>query len=92
MGDGAEVGLQKAETPAPQAVLAIESRLPLKGELMSFYVDEGAGGNGGVAPGPGLFTEGSLATPIVREPTHSATGVGGATRGRSCVRTGAARG
>jgi cell volume regulation protein A len=24
----------------PQAVLAIESRLPLKGELMSFYIDE----------------------------------------------------
>jgi hypothetical protein len=33
------LGLQ-AEAPAPQAVLAIESRLPLKGELMSLYVDE----------------------------------------------------
>ncbi|MEP7176640.1 MAG: potassium/proton antiporter [Gemmatimonadales bacterium] len=34
------LGLQKAEPPAPQAVLAIESRLPLEGELMSFYIDE----------------------------------------------------
>jgi hypothetical protein len=34
------LGLQKAEAPAPQAVLAIESRLPLEGELMSFYIDE----------------------------------------------------
>jgi len=33
-------GLQAPELPAPQAVLAIESRLPLKGELMSFYIDE----------------------------------------------------
>jgi hypothetical protein len=32
--------MQKAEAPAPQAVLAIESRRPLKGELMSFYIDE----------------------------------------------------
>jgi cell volume regulation protein A len=34
------LGLQAAEPPAPQAVLAIESRLPLEGELMSFYIDE----------------------------------------------------
>nr|MBA3555772.1 potassium/proton antiporter [Gemmatimonadales bacterium] len=33
-------GLETAGPPAPQAVLAIESRLPLKGELMSFYIDE----------------------------------------------------
>ena len=33
-------GLHAAQSPAPQAVLAIESRLPLKGELLSFYVDE----------------------------------------------------
>jgi cell volume regulation protein A len=32
--------LHAAQSPAPQAVLAIESRLPLKGELLSFYVDE----------------------------------------------------
>jgi cell volume regulation protein A len=34
------LGLQAAEPPAPQAVLAIESRLPLEGELISFYIDE----------------------------------------------------
>jgi cell volume regulation protein A len=34
------MGLQAPQSPAPQAVLAIESRLPLKGELMSFYIDE----------------------------------------------------
>jgi cell volume regulation protein A len=34
------LGLQASEPPAPQAVLAIESRLPLEGELISFYVDE----------------------------------------------------
>jgi potassium/hydrogen antiporter len=34
------LGLQAAESPAPQAVLAIESRFPLQGELMSFYIDE----------------------------------------------------
>ncbi|HYF38762.1 MAG TPA: potassium/proton antiporter, partial [Gemmatimonadales bacterium] len=32
--------LQSKEPPAPQAVLAIESRQPLQGELMSFYIDE----------------------------------------------------
>jgi cell volume regulation protein A len=34
------LGLQAREPPAPQAVLAIESRQPLLGELMSFYIDE----------------------------------------------------
>jgi cell volume regulation protein A len=34
------LGLQTKEPPAPQAVLAIESRQPLQGELMSFYIDE----------------------------------------------------
>ena len=34
------LGLQAAEPPPAQAVLAIESRLPLRGELMSFYIDE----------------------------------------------------
>jgi potassium/hydrogen antiporter len=34
------LGLQSKEPPAPQAVLAIESRQPLQGELMSFYIDE----------------------------------------------------
>ncbi len=34
------LGLQSPEPPAPQAVLAIESRVPLRGELLSFYIDE----------------------------------------------------
>ena len=34
------LGLQSKEPPGPQAVLAIESRQPLQGELMSFYIDE----------------------------------------------------
>ena len=59
------LGLQKAEPPAPQAVLAIESRLPLEGELMSFYIDEAL-----VVSGVELrdldFPEGSSVTLIVR--------------------------
>jgi potassium/hydrogen antiporter len=35
-----KLGLQSKEPPGPQAVLAIESRQPLQGELMSFYIDE----------------------------------------------------
>jgi potassium/hydrogen antiporter len=35
-----KLGLQSKEPPAPQAVLAIESRQPLQGELISFYIDE----------------------------------------------------
>ncbi len=34
------LGLQTSQPPAAQAVLAIESRLPLEGELLSFYIDE----------------------------------------------------
>jgi potassium/hydrogen antiporter len=34
------LGLQSNEPPAPQAVLAIESRQQLQGELMSFFIDE----------------------------------------------------
>jgi cell volume regulation protein A len=34
------LGLQTKEPPAPPAVLTIESRLPLEGELLSFYIDE----------------------------------------------------
>jgi potassium/hydrogen antiporter len=34
------LGLGSREPPAPHAVLAVESRVPLKGELMSFYVDD----------------------------------------------------
>jgi cell volume regulation protein A len=59
------LGLQAAEPPAPQAVLAIESRLPLEGELMSFYIDEAL-----VVAGIPLeeldFPDGSAVTLIVR--------------------------
>ena len=54
------------EPPAPQAVLAIESRQPLQGELMSFYIDEAlvvAGMPLGELPLP----EGSAVTLIVRK-------------------------
>lgn len=34
------LGLESPQPPAPQAVLAIESRVPLQGELLSFYIDE----------------------------------------------------
>jgi potassium/hydrogen antiporter len=40
------LGLQSNEPPAPHAVLAIESRQPLRGELMSFYIDEALVVNG----------------------------------------------
>jgi len=59
------LGLQSNEPPAPQAVLAIESRQPLQGELMSFYIDEAlvvAGMPVGELPLP----EGSAVTLIVR--------------------------
>ncbi len=59
------LGLQKAELPAPHAVLAIESRLPLEGELLSFYIDEAL-----VVAGIALeeldFPEGSSVMLIVR--------------------------
>ncbi len=60
-----KLGLQAAEPPAPQAVLAIESRLPLEGELMSFYIDDAL-----VVAGVPLeqldFPDGSSVTLIVR--------------------------
>ena len=34
------LGLEMHEPPAPHAVLAIESRVPLRGELVSFYIDD----------------------------------------------------
>src|SRR5690606_41688712 len=36
-----KLGLSPHEPPAPPAILAIESRQPLTGEIASFYVDEG---------------------------------------------------
>jgi potassium/hydrogen antiporter len=59
------LGLQTKEPPAPQAVLAIESRLPLEGELLSFHIDEAL-----VVTGVRLeeldFPEGSSVMLIVR--------------------------
>jgi cell volume regulation protein A len=60
------LGLQSKDPPAPQAVLAIESRQPLQGELMSFYIDEAllvAGMPVEELPLP----EGAAVTLIVRE-------------------------
>jgi cell volume regulation protein A len=34
------LGLESSQPPAPHALLAIESRVPLEGDLMSFYIDE----------------------------------------------------
>ena len=59
------LGLQTKESPVPQAVLAIESRQPLEGELMSFYIDGPL-----VVTGVPLedlpFPEGAAVTLIVR--------------------------
>ncbi|HZI74218.1 MAG TPA: TrkA C-terminal domain-containing protein, partial [Gemmatimonadales bacterium] len=60
------LGLQSREPPAPQAVLAIESRQPLQGDLLSFYIDEAlvvAGMPVQELPLP----EGSAVTLIVRD-------------------------
>jgi potassium/hydrogen antiporter len=59
------LGLEAPEPPAPRGVLAIESRLPLKGELHSFYIDEAV-----VVAGVTLaeldFPEGAAVALIVR--------------------------
>jgi cell volume regulation protein A len=57
--------LESAEAPRPPAVLEIESRQPLTGELMSFYVDEALAVTG-VPMSELPFPEGSAATLIVR--------------------------
>jgi hypothetical protein len=80
------LGLQKAEAPAPQAVLAIESRLTdvllcRRGWWWRRCRSEAW-----------TFREGWALTLIVREPTRSSTGVDGATGGKSCVCAGAAGG
>ena len=57
--------LETSEPPAPQAVLEIESRRPLRGELLSFYVDDAlpvAGERLADVP----FPEGAAVTLIVR--------------------------
>jgi potassium/hydrogen antiporter len=60
------LGLESREPPAPHAVLAIESRQPLQGELMSFYIDEALVVSG--MPVDQLpLPEGSAVTLIVRD-------------------------
>jgi cell volume regulation protein A len=59
------LGLESSDPPAPQAVLEIESRQPLSGRLMSFYIDDAlAVTNAPISDLP--FPEGSAATLIVR--------------------------
>ena len=57
--------LESAEPPAPRAVLAIESRQPLRGELYSYYIDDAL-----VVAGLSLaeldFPEGAAVALIVR--------------------------
>jgi len=59
------LGLESREPPRPPAVIEIESRLPLTGELLSFYVDEALAVTG-VPLAELPFPEGSAATLIVR--------------------------
>ena len=70
-----KLGLQSKEPPAPQAVLAIESRQPLQGELMSFYIDEAL-----VVTGVPLedlpFPEGAAVALIIRGNRAGAAGAG----------------
>jgi potassium/hydrogen antiporter len=59
------LGLESTEGPRPPAVLEIESGLPLRGELLSFYVDPALAVEGeAIANLP--FPPGSAATLIVR--------------------------
>jgi cell volume regulation protein A len=59
------LGLEAKESPVPHAVLAIESRLPLRGELLSYYIDE-ALLVAGVALEELEFPEGSSVMLVVR--------------------------
>jgi potassium/hydrogen antiporter len=59
------LGLESTEGPRPPAVLEIESAQPLRGELLSFYIDPALGMDGeAIANLP--FPPGSAATLIVR--------------------------
>src|SRR5919202_3767294 len=59
------LGLESSDPPAPKAVLEIESARPLRGELLSFYIDPDLGMDGeAIANLP--FPPGSAATLIVR--------------------------
>ncbi|MDQ3697155.1 MAG: potassium/proton antiporter [Gemmatimonadota bacterium] len=59
------LGLESRVPPAPKAVLEIESMQPLRGELLSFYIDP-ALAVAGVAIADLPFPDGSAATLIVR--------------------------
>jgi cell volume regulation protein A len=59
------LGLESTEGPRPAAVLEIESAQPLRGELLSFYIDPALGMDGeAIVNLP--FPPGSAATLIVR--------------------------
>lgn len=60
-----KLGLESSDPPSPRAVMEIESLTPLKGDLLSFYVDEALAVTG--VPLEDLpFPEDSAATLIVR--------------------------
>jgi cell volume regulation protein A len=59
------LGLESTEGPRPPAVLEIESAQPLRGELLSFYIDPALGMDGEVIANL-PFPPGSAATLIVR--------------------------
>ena len=59
------LGLESTDSPPPAAVLEIESAQPLRGELLSFYIDPALGMEGEVI-GNLPFPPGSAATLIVR--------------------------
>jgi potassium/hydrogen antiporter len=60
------LGLQSPTPPAPHPVLAIESRQPLQGDLMSFYIDD-ALVIAGIPVEELPLPEGSAVTVIVRD-------------------------
>jgi len=60
-----KLGLEVREAPSPPAVLEIESRQPLNGELMSFYIDEALAA-AGVSLAELPFPEGASVAMIVR--------------------------
>jgi len=60
-----KLGLSSHEPPAPPAILAIESRQPLTGEIASFYVDEGLA-VAGATIGELEFPEGAAVSLVVR--------------------------
>jgi cell volume regulation protein A len=61
-----QLGLESTEPPAPSAMLEIESMTPLKGDLLSFYIDEALAVTGAsLAELP--FPAGAAATLILRD-------------------------